>query len=136
MASEPHPSTVTRRQFGSCAAAAAAGFLLTACGGRRLYEMPRDRLKLAIRDMERQYAEKYGTSISVSDAAAIPGVEFAYALDISRCIGCRRCVYACVEENNQSRDPEVHWIRVFSMEKGHGVDFSEADPYYNPEQVP
>jgi molybdopterin-containing oxidoreductase family iron-sulfur binding subunit len=136
MASEPRPLTVTRRQFGSCAAAAAAGFLLTACGPRRLHEMPRDRLTQAIRDMERQYAEKYGAKVTVSDAAAMPGVEFAYALDISRCIGCRRCVYACVEENNQSRDPEVHWIRVFSMEKAHGVDFSEADPYYDPEQVP
>jgi Fe-S-cluster-containing dehydrogenase component len=26
-----------------------------------------------------------------------------YALNIRKCIGCRRCVKACVEENNQSR---------------------------------
>jgi Fe-S-cluster-containing dehydrogenase component len=134
--SEPRPVAVTRRQFTSCAAAAAAGFLLTACGPRRLYEMPRDRLTQAIRDMERAYAEKYGTAVTVSDAGPMPGVEFAYALDISRCIGCRRCVYACVDENNQSRDPQVQWIRVFSMKKERGVDFTEADPYYNPETVP
>jgi Fe-S-cluster-containing dehydrogenase component len=51
-------------------------------------------------------------------------VSFGYALDISRCIGCRRCVYACVEENNQSRDPQVHWIRVLEMEKEKGIDFA------------
>ena len=66
----------------------------------------------------------------------MPGVHFAYALDISRCIGCRRCVYACVAENNQSRDPQIHWIRVLSMEKEKGVDFTHADPYYNPPEVP
>ncbi|MCX6552487.1 MAG: 4Fe-4S dicluster domain-containing protein [Acidobacteria bacterium] len=127
---------VTRRQFATCAAAAAAGFVLTACGPKRLYEMPRARLTQAIRDMEARYAAQYGTTVSVSDAPPIAGVEFAYALDISRCIGCRRCVYACVDENNQSRDSQVHWIRVFSMEKGKGVDFTEADPYYAPAEVP
>jgi molybdopterin-containing oxidoreductase family iron-sulfur binding subunit len=63
-------------------------------------------------------------------------VEFAYALDISRCIGCRRCVYGCVEENNQSRDPQVHWIRVLAMDKEKGIDFTHADPYYEPKEVP
>jgi molybdopterin-containing oxidoreductase family iron-sulfur binding subunit len=127
---------VSRRQFASCAAAAAAGFVLTACGPKRLYEMSKSNIKDAIREMEQRYATQYGTTISVSDAPPMPGVEFAYALDISRCIGCRRCVYACVEENNQSRDPQVHWIRVFSMEKGKGVDFTEANPYYAPKEVP
>jgi Fe-S-cluster-containing dehydrogenase component len=94
------------------------------------------RVKEVIRDLERGYAERYGAAVTVSDAPALPGVEFAYALDISRCIGCRRCVYACVDENNQSRDPQVHWIRVLSMEKGKGVDFSAADPYYQPSEVP
>ncbi len=137
MTDRPAPGpTVTRRQFASAAAAAAAGWLLTACGPRRLREMPPARIKAALADLERRYAAQYGKTVTVSDAPAMPGVEFAYALDISRCIGCRRCVYACVTENNQSRDPQVHWIRVFSMEKGKGVDFSEADPYYQPETVP
>ena len=126
----------SRRQFVTCAAAAAAGFLLTGCGPRRLHELPPDRLKDAIREMERRYAQQFSTPVTVSDAPPLPGVEFAYALDISRCIGCRRCVYACVEENNQSRDPQVQWIRVFQMDKGKGVDFSEADPYYAPPEVP
>ncbi len=127
---------LSRRKFMSVAAAAAAGYLLTACGPRRLYEMPPDRLREAIAAMEREYAERLGTAVTMSGAGPMPGVEFAYALDISRCIGCRRCVYACVEENNQSRDPQVHWIRVLSMEKEGGVDFSDSDPYYSPEEVP
>jgi Fe-S-cluster-containing dehydrogenase component len=129
-------TTMSRRQFASCAAAAAAGFLLTGCGPRRLHEMPPDRLKDALREMERRYAAQYGQAVTVSGAPPLPGVEFAYALDISRCIGCRRCVYGCVEENNQSRDPQVQWIRVFQMEKDKGVDFSEATPYYDPPEVP
>ena len=136
MKSDAPGTTVSRRQFASCAAAAAAGFLLTGCGPRRLHEMPPDRLKDAIREMERRYAQQFGAAVTVSDAKPLPGVEFAYALDLSRCVGCRRCVYACVDENNQSRDPQVQWIRVFQMDKGKGVDFSEADPYYAPPEVP
>ena len=130
---EDHPS---RRMFTSCAAAAAAGWVLTACGPKRLYDFPRERLKQSIAEMERQYKERLGKDIHVADTQPIPGVEFAYALDLSRCIGCRRCVYACVEENNQSRNPQLHWIKVLSMEKEKGVDFEHADPYYNPEKVP
>jgi len=125
----------TRRQFASFAAAAAAGWILTSCGPRRLHEVSKQRLHKAIADLERDYRQK-GTAVSIADTPAQPGVEFAYALDISRCIGCRRCVYACVAENNQSRDPQIHWIRVFAMEKEKGVDFTHADPYYNPAEVP
>jgi molybdopterin-containing oxidoreductase family iron-sulfur binding subunit len=133
---EQTPKTMTRRQFGSVAAAAAAGFLLTACGPRRLREMPRARLRKALADLEREYSEKYGTPVTVSGAGPMPGVVFAYALDLSRCIGCRRCVYACVDENNQSRDPQVQWIRVLQMDKDRGVDFTHANPYYQPAEVP
>ncbi len=133
---EPSDKRMTRRQFGSVAAAAAAGFLLTACGPRRLREMPRARLRKALADMEREYSDKYGTKVTVSGTGPMPGVVFAYALDLSRCIGCRRCVYACVEENNQSRDPQVQWIRVLQMDKDKGVDFTHANPYYQPAEVP
>jgi molybdopterin-containing oxidoreductase family iron-sulfur binding subunit len=135
---EAHTNTsaVTRRRFATTAAAAAAGWVLTACGPKRLYEMPKDRLRKALDEMEREYAKTYGKPVTVADTGAAPGVLFAYALDLSRCIGCRRCVYACVAENNQSRDPQVHWIRVLAMDKDRGVDFAHADPYYQPEQVP
>jgi len=129
-------SSPSRRDFVSCAASAAAGFLLTACGPKQLVEMPKERLQAALRELERQYSEAYGTAVTVADTPALPGVQFAYALDISRCVGCRRCVYGCVEENNQSRDPQVHWISVLAMEKAKGVDFQHSDPYYEPQEVP
>ena len=129
-------SRPSRRLFTISAASAAAGWILTSCGPQRLYEAPKSRLRTLIADLERRYREQYGKDVHISDAGAMPGVHFAYALDISRCIGCRRCVYACVEENNQSRDPQIQWIRVLSMEKDKGVDFSHADPYYHPAQVP
>ncbi len=127
---------LSRRQFTSCAAAAAAGFLLTACGPRRLHDVPKEKLRRLVADMEREYSQKYGKTFTVSDKGAMEGVTFAYALDISRCIGCRRCVYACVAENNQSRDPQVHWIKVLQMDKEHGVDFTHANAYYQPKEVP
>jgi molybdopterin-containing oxidoreductase family iron-sulfur binding subunit len=127
---------VNRRLFTQCAAAGAAGWILTACGPKRLYDVPTEKLKASIAELERRHTEQTGVAVKVSDAGPMPGVEFAYGLDLSRCIGCRRCVHACVEENNQSREPELHWIRVLSMEKEKGVDFAHADPYYEPEQVP
>ncbi len=134
--SSDQPKRVSRRQFASCTAAAAAGFLLTACGPKRLKEVPKARLRSMLADLEREYSTTYGKSVSISDTPAADGVVFGYALDISRCIGCRRCVYACVEENNQSRNPQVQWIRVLSMEKEKGIDFAHADAYYQPKEVP
>ena len=130
------PTGVTRRQFASCAAAAAAGWLLTSCGPRRLHDVSRERLRELVTELEKEYSARYGKEVKVSDAPPLPGVVFAYALDLSRCIGCRRCVYACVAENNQSRDPQVHWIRVLQMEKERGIDFAHADAYYQPKEVP
>ena len=86
--------------------------------------------------MEKDILAKYGREAIISDKAAMPGVQFGYALDLSRCIGCRRCVYACAEENNLSRDPQIHWIRVLAMDKEKGVSLADADPYYAPETVP
>ena len=127
---------LSRREFVSCASAAAAGWLLTSCGPQRLYDVPKTRLLSLIAEMEQKYSKQFGTAVTVADTAAIPGVHFAYALDLTRCVGCRRCVYACSEENNQSRDPQIHWIRVQSMEKEKGIDFAHTDPYYDPETVP
>ncbi len=89
-----------------------------------------------VKGLEDKYSKKYGKKFTVSDKPATEGILFGYALDVSRCIGCRRCVYACVGENNQSRDPQIHWIQVLQMEKDKGIDLSEADVHYNPDLVP
>ena len=82
--------------------------------------------KEAIDRLVTRYSEEFGKKVSVDDAPAMDGVLFGYALNIQKCIGCRRCVKACVAENNQSRGDkqQIEWIRVMRLEKG---KFSEKD---------
>ena len=85
--------------------------------------------KKAIDRLEKRYTAEYGKKTTVSDVPAPEGVLFGYALNISKCIGCRRCVHACVQENNQSRNnPEIQWIQVMKIPKGN-FSFS-ADKLY------
>jgi len=102
-------------------------------------EMSDDDITEVTDRLARKYERKYGRPFSVDAMGPIDGVSFGYGLDISRCIGCRRCVQACVEENNLSRDPEIHWIRVLEFERERvvrGLDLEEGDPYYDHELVP
>jgi molybdopterin-containing oxidoreductase family iron-sulfur binding subunit len=134
----------SRRRFLKTAGAAAGGVYLASCSEsareaffqRHFNELSADDRKDVLARLTREYAVEYGKELTIGAEPAAPGVLFGFALDLSRCIGCRRCVYACVEENNPSRDPEIQWIRVLQMEKDKGVDLLAADPYYNPKEVP
>lgn len=101
-------------------------------------EMSADEKRDVVMRMEREYEEQYGVKFNIKTNKPMPGVKYGYGLDVSRCIGCRRCVYACVKENNQSRSPQIHWISVLDFEKGERwVNvFEEANKYYNPQAVP
>jgi molybdopterin-containing oxidoreductase family iron-sulfur binding subunit len=82
--------------------------------------MTEEEKQQALLRLERRYSAEYGQSVTVAGTEAQEGVLFGYALNIQKCIGCRRCVKACVEENNQSRgdDQDIEWIRVLKMQKG------------------
>ncbi len=102
-------------------------------------ELSDDDLKELVERLETKYSKKYDKDVSVKATGPIDGVLYGYGLDISRCIGCRRCVYACVEENNQSRDPQIHWIKVLEFERETAIreiDLEEGNLYYNHETVP
>jgi molybdopterin-containing oxidoreductase family iron-sulfur binding subunit len=137
-------ATFSRRDFicsvAGCAAAAAAGGCSdpthTLFFRKHLKELSKEDIARIIAELEEELTEKYGREVEVGFTGPREGVEFGYALDISRCVGCRRCVYGCVDENNQSRDPQLHWIRVLEMENEKGIDFHHSTPYYDAETVP
>ncbi len=100
-------------------------------------EMTEDDKKRTIRRLEEKYLKEYGKQFRISTQGAKPGTLWGYGLDLSRCIGCRRCVYGCVKENNHSRhDPQLHWIRVIRLPEGSLINLENAEHYYNPQQVP
>ncbi len=143
----PHRS-IERRDFMKWMAVGTASIaglsLLSSCDSdkreaffqEQFKELDENELKAMLERLERGYKKEYNADIEVNATAPMDHVLFGYGLDLSKCIGCRRCVYACVEENNQSRNPEVHWIKVLELEKDKGADLMHSEVYYNPEQVP
>jgi molybdopterin-containing oxidoreductase family iron-sulfur binding subunit len=107
-----------------------AGFL------RKHYkEMDADERQAALARVRERVRERLGVEADVQDVRAREGVEFVYALNLSRCIGCRRCVHACVAENNQSRSPEIQYIRVLEMPRG-TLDIERGNHHYDHPTVP
>ena len=139
---EPPEAAVSRRAFLQTVAGAGAAAALAACDvesslRRHFKELSKEEVERLIQKVQRDHEARFGKKDwKVTARAPMPGVEFGYGLDLSRCIGCRRCVYACVRENNQSRDPQVQWIKVLEMDKVRGVDVIESDAYYEADAVP
>jgi molybdopterin-containing oxidoreductase family iron-sulfur binding subunit len=79
--------------------------------------------------------KQYKIRPHVKDYKPMDGVEFVYCLNLTRCIGCRKCVHACAAENNLSRNPEMQYIRVLKMPHG-SLNPEEGDHNYNSEMVP
>jgi len=98
-------------------------------------EMTPPEKEAVLNRITREVKDRYGVAATVTDPLPLTGVEFVYALNISRCIGCRKCVHACVAENNQSRAPEMQYIRVLQMEKG-SIDLERSAHHYDPPLVP
>jgi Fe-S-cluster-containing dehydrogenase component len=138
----------TRREFVkmlSVAAATGAAFSGISCTKeaqeeflqKRFIEMTDVEKKRVIARLEERYRKQYGKQFQVSTQSARPDTLWGYGLDLSRCIGCRRCVYACVKENNQSRyDPQLQWIRVIRLKQGSLINLEDSEHYYNPPTVP
>src|ERR1017187_8446493 len=95
---------------------------------------PQDMAKVLNR-IEDEVEQQYGLRPHVRDLKPLDGVEYVYCLNLTRCIGCRKCVHACVAENNQSRTPEIQYIRVLRLPHG-SLDVDKAEQNYNPKQVP
>jgi molybdopterin-containing oxidoreductase family iron-sulfur binding subunit len=136
--SRRHFLKITAASLGSLAAvpgsAGALDFVL-----KNFREVSDEYLEDMLRDLERGYEEKYGKPFSVEATGPYDNVLFGYGLDLSRCKGCRRCVHACVAENNQSRDPAIQWIRVLEFDREdtmRQINLDEGNPFYEHDLVP
>ena len=63
------------------------------------------------------------------DPAPVEGVHYAMAIDTQTCIGCRRCMYACIKENNIGRTSGIQYIRLLEMEES-SFDLLHSNQYY------
>lgn len=90
---------------------------------------PDDKARLIARLTE-ETEQKYGAKVTIRDFEAREDVQFAYALNLSVCIGCRRCAEACHEENNHDRRTNQSYIRVLEMEQG-SFDMERGSVHYD-----
>jgi molybdopterin-containing oxidoreductase family iron-sulfur binding subunit len=81
-------------------------------------ELTTNELHAVLRRLEGETAQRYGREVTIRDLRPTPGVQFAYALNLSVCIGCRQCAEACHRENNHDRRTHNSYIRVLEMENG------------------
>jgi molybdopterin-containing oxidoreductase family iron-sulfur binding subunit len=82
-----------------------------------------DEKKAIFARLEQQMYDAYGVHAAIGDPRPLEKTRFAYALNIGRCFGCRKCVYACMKENNLFRMPQIQYIGVLKMKKeGQGID--------------
>jgi molybdopterin-containing oxidoreductase family iron-sulfur binding subunit len=90
---------------------------------------PEDKTVLIAR-LEEDALRRYGAEVTIRDFEAQPNVQFAYALNLSACIGCRRCADACHQENNHDRRTNQSYIRVLEMEQG-SMDMERGTMHYD-----
>jgi Fe-S-cluster-containing dehydrogenase component len=93
-------------------------------------ELTTEEMETILDRIERKTLEKHGVEVEVKDVRPQPDVQFAYALNLSVCIGCRRCAEACHKENNHDRPTGNSYIRVLEMKKG-SLSLNHAKADYN-----
>jgi Fe-S-cluster-containing dehydrogenase component len=148
---------VTRRTFLKGTAAAMAGMAglvaalkpllalehgeitLDALLQRHYRELTPADMQRILKALEDKCERERGVRPTIRDLKPLDGVGFGYALNLTRCIGCRKCAHACLKENNQSRDSdadiEMSYIRVLELNKG-AINLETSTVYYDPETVP
>ncbi len=79
--------------------------------------------------LEAETLARYGAEVHIEDVRPEEGVQFGYALNLTLCIGCRRCAEACHHENNHDRRTHQSYIRVLEMQLG-SLDLEHGDATY------
>ena len=82
-------------------------------------EMTPEEMTKVLKRIEAEVEKQYGLRPHVRDLKPMDGIEFVYCLNLTRCIGCRKCAHACLREDNQSRsdpeDSEMSYIRGLEL---------------------
>lgn len=91
--------------------------------------MSKSEKKKAVKRLERLAQLKKNENVSISDKAAIPGVLYGYAFNISRCQGYMDCIDACLQENNLDRKSNMQYIKMFEIENG-SLNVENGDSHY------
>lgn len=95
-------------------------------------ELDPEAMQKVLRRLESETAEQYGAEVHIEDVRPMDGVKYGYALNLSVCIGCRKCAEACHVENNHDRSTNNSYIRVYEMEQG-SIDFEKGSVDYDHE---
>lgn len=93
-------------------------------------ELSKEQLDEVIARLEQETKKEYGADVKIEDVRPQKGVKFGYALNLSVCVGCRRCAKACHDENNHDRASGNSYIRVLEMSKG-SMDMEHGNADYN-----
>ncbi len=93
-------------------------------------ELSPEEMEVVIQRYETEAKEQHGVEVEITDRKPIEGVQFGYALNLSICIGCRKCAEACHVENNHDRPSHTSYIRVLEMEQG-SFDLEKGNAAYD-----
>ena len=93
-------------------------------------ELTKADLAALVERLERETKQAYGKEVHIQDFRPMENVEFGYALNLSVCIGCRKCAEACHFENNHDRATNNSYIRVLEMEQG-SLDLEKGNADYD-----
>jgi molybdopterin-containing oxidoreductase family iron-sulfur binding subunit len=93
-------------------------------------ELTRDEMARILLHLKAEAKQKYGRDVDIQDLPPQEGVSFGYALNLSVCIGCRKCAEACHQENNHDRRTGNSYIRVLEMQQG-SLDLEHGNANYD-----
>lgn len=93
-------------------------------------ELTRDEMGRILVHLKEETKRKYGRDVDIRDLPPQEGVSFGYALNLSVCIGCRKCAEACHQENNHDRRTGNSYIRVLEMQQG-SLDLEHGNANYD-----
>lgn len=89
---------------------------------------------ITVERIRSNFLKKHKQDVNISVEDAKDNTLFGYAFNISKCKGYRDCVKSCVEENNQDRDSNMQYIKIFEFDNGESpMNLGEGDATYTHE---